>query len=58
MILFVKVAFWIFLLDTVGRLLSLAILPYPREMKRGYDAFNLALNGIFAVWAWYVVWGV
>ena len=58
MILFLKVFFWISVLDISARLLNLSFVSYPRKTSRGLDALNVALNGFFMAWAWYLVWGV
>ena len=58
MILFLKVFFWVAVIDIASRLINLSFAPYPREVKRWHDAFNLAVNAVFTVWAWYLVWGV
>lgn len=57
MLLFLKVYFWVAVVVTVLRFITLGFSPYPREISRGADAISLLISLPFIAWAAYLVWG-
>lgn len=55
--LFVKVCFWMFLVEAITKLINLGIGNYPRIVKRWIDAGDVAIGVPLIVWAWYLTFG-
>lgn len=56
---FVLVLFWSYILRIAINAIVISNSTYPRVERNtiGLDVFSLLLNVLFAVWAWYLLWG-
>ena len=58
MILYIKWSFWLGIVGLALQMTRMAIATYPRkeEISLGSDVVRLAIAGVFAVWAWSLIY--